>query len=64
MMATALASDVKSKRRQQWAWYFYDFGNSAYAAVVVLAFLLLPPLLVPLLPLPSFCETCLMGLPR
>ncbi len=24
-------------RRQRWAWYFYDFGNSAYAAVVLLA---------------------------
>jgi UMF1 family MFS transporter len=23
--------------REQWAWYLYDFGNSAYAAVVVLA---------------------------
>jgi len=27
----------KSKRRAQWAWYLYDFGNSAYAAVVLLA---------------------------
>ncbi len=26
-----------SKRREQWAWYLYDFGNSAYAAVVLLA---------------------------
>ena len=25
------------KRKQQWAWYLYDFGNSAYAAVVLLA---------------------------
>ena len=25
------------KKREQWAWYFYDFGNSAYAAVVLLA---------------------------
>ncbi len=24
-------------KRQQWAWYFYDFGNSAYAAVILLA---------------------------
>lgn len=24
-------------RRQRWAWYLYDFGNSAYAAVVLLA---------------------------
>ena len=26
-----------SKRKAQWAWYLYDFGNSAYAAVVLLA---------------------------
>ncbi|MCA9395940.1 MAG: MFS transporter, partial [Candidatus Omnitrophica bacterium] len=24
-------------RREYWAWYLYDFGNSAYAAVVLLA---------------------------
>ncbi len=24
-------------RREKWAWYLYDFGNSAYAAVVLLA---------------------------
>ncbi len=24
-------------RRTRWSWYFYDFGNSAYAAVVLLA---------------------------
>jgi UMF1 family MFS transporter len=24
-------------RRKRWSWYFYDFGNSAYAAVVLLA---------------------------
>ena len=30
-------SDEKSRRRQWWAWYMYDFGNSAYAAVVLLA---------------------------
>ena len=29
--------DKKQKRAAQWAWYFYDFGNSAYAAVVLLA---------------------------
>lgn len=28
---------LKSTRRERWAWYFYDFGNSAYAAVVLLA---------------------------
>ena len=27
----------KQKKRAQWAWYLYDFGNSAYAAVVLLA---------------------------
>lgn len=26
-----------SLRRERWAWYLYDFGNSAYAAVVLLA---------------------------
>ncbi len=26
-----------STRRARWAWYMYDFGNSAYAAVVLLA---------------------------
>lgn len=30
-------SDSKKKKRAQWAWYLYDFGNSAYAAVVLLA---------------------------
>ena len=29
--------DGKQKKRAQWAWYLYDFGNSAYAAVVLLA---------------------------
>jgi UMF1 family MFS transporter len=24
-------------RRERWSWYFYDFGNSAYAAVILLA---------------------------
>jgi UMF1 family MFS transporter len=27
----------KVTRRTRWSWYFYDFGNSAYAAVVLLA---------------------------
>jgi UMF1 family MFS transporter len=27
----------KSARRERWSWYLYDFGNSAYAAVVLLA---------------------------
>jgi UMF1 family MFS transporter len=26
-----------TRRKEQWAWYLYDFGNSAYAAVVLLA---------------------------
>jgi len=29
--------EPKSTRRERWAWYLYDFGNSAYAAVVLLA---------------------------
>jgi hypothetical protein len=24
-------------KRQRWAWYMYDFGNSAYASVVLMA---------------------------
>ena len=35
-MAT-LARQPLSTRRERWAWYLYDFGNSAYASVVVLA---------------------------
>jgi UMF1 family MFS transporter len=31
------ALQTKSTRRERWAWYLYDFGNSAYAAVVLLA---------------------------
>jgi UMF1 family MFS transporter len=27
----------RSTRRERWSWYLYDFGNSAYAAVVLLA---------------------------
>ena len=27
----------KSVRKSRWSWYFYDFGNSAYASVVLLA---------------------------
>jgi UMF1 family MFS transporter len=27
----------KQSKRQRWAWYMYDFGNSAYAAVILLA---------------------------
>ena len=28
---------VEKTRKARWSWYFYDFGNSAYAAVVLLA---------------------------
>lgn len=28
---------TRSTLREKWAWYLYDFGNSAYAAVVLLA---------------------------
>jgi len=34
---SATASAATSTRRERWAWYLYDFGNSAYAAVVLLA---------------------------
>ena len=34
---SALSLDAKRLRRSRWAWYMYDFGNSAYAAVVLLA---------------------------
>jgi len=30
-------ADEKQRKRQHWAWYMYDFGNSAYAAVILLA---------------------------
>jgi UMF1 family MFS transporter len=35
-MTTNIA-DQKTRRRNHWAWYLYDFGNSAYAAVILLA---------------------------
>ncbi|MGD8245036.1 MAG: MFS transporter [Anaerolineae bacterium] len=31
------STQARSTRRERWAWYLYDFGNSAYAAVVLLA---------------------------
>ena len=41
MSATAASVDAapvaKATSRERWAWYLYDFGNSAYAAVVLLA---------------------------
>ena len=36
-MSRNAISDEKQRKRQHWAWYFYDFGNSAYAAVILLA---------------------------
>jgi UMF1 family MFS transporter len=33
----AVVAAPKSTRKERIAWYFYDFGNSAYAAVVLLA---------------------------
>lgn len=30
-------TDSKTRKRNHWAWYMYDFGNSAYAAVILLA---------------------------
>ncbi|NLF13295.1 MAG: MFS transporter [Anaerolineaceae bacterium] len=35
-MAMAVAAPASS-RRERWAWYLYDFGNSAYASAVYLA---------------------------
>jgi UMF1 family MFS transporter len=35
-MAVAVSAP-SSSRRERWAWYLYDFGNSAYASVVYLA---------------------------
>jgi len=34
---TANAIAIKNRKRNHWAWYLYDFGNSAYAAVILLA---------------------------
>jgi len=36
-MATARTVGSTSTRRERWAWYLYDFGNSAYASAVYLA---------------------------
>lgn len=30
-------AELKARKRNHWAWYMYDFGNSAYAAVILLA---------------------------
>ncbi|MEJ2011822.1 MAG: hypothetical protein P8X64_06290 [Anaerolineales bacterium] len=37
MGQTAGQASPMSTRRERIAWYLYDFGNSAYAAVVLLA---------------------------
>ncbi len=37
MESTFEVKEIRQKKRAQWAWYLYDFGNSAYAAVVLLA---------------------------
>ena len=37
MATTGTSAGASSTRRERWAWYLYDFGNSAYAAVVLLA---------------------------
>lgn len=34
---TTNISEAKARKRNHWAWYMYDFGNSAYAAVILLA---------------------------
>jgi UMF1 family MFS transporter len=34
---TTASLATKPTRRERWSWYFYDFGNSAYASVVLLA---------------------------
>jgi len=36
-MQIALSQQPAVTRKELWAWYLYDFGNSAYAAVVLLA---------------------------
>jgi UMF1 family MFS transporter len=36
-MANKAIPDDRQRKRQHWAWYMYDFGNSAYAAVILLA---------------------------
>ena len=30
-------NSTKLKTRSRWSWYFYDFGNSAYASIILLA---------------------------
>jgi len=37
MTTVPIQSRTTTTRRERWAWYLYDFGNSAYASVVLLA---------------------------
>lgn len=37
MELTLTQAKPKASRRERWAWYLYDFGNSAYASVILLA---------------------------
>jgi UMF1 family MFS transporter len=37
MTTQSIAGRLAVTRRERWAWYLYDVGNSAYAAVVLLA---------------------------
>jgi UMF1 family MFS transporter len=37
MNQTMTVNDTKPTRKARWSWYFYDFGNSAYASVILLA---------------------------
>jgi MFS transporter, UMF1 family len=34
---TTNTAERKTRKHNHWAWYMYDFGNSAYAAVILLA---------------------------
>ena len=36
-MMAAVSGSNPTTRKQLWSWYLYDFGSSAYAAVVILA---------------------------
>lgn len=36
-MTEVMASKERNIKSRRWAWYLYDFGNSAYAAVILLA---------------------------
>ena len=35
--SAATKRKIPITRRERWSWYLYDFGNSAYAAVVLMA---------------------------